>query len=79
MTHLAEVCSPGCKEGQARRRRRSVVRRPGRADRRRLAETMLREMAFVLQATRSIRESMAEEPSKMETPISPEDDLVPCF
>ena len=57
---LAEVCYPGRKQGQVRRRGRSRTRRQSPVMPGPLAEKMLREMAFVFQATRSIRESIVE-------------------
>jgi hypothetical protein len=60
MAQLAEVCYPGRKERPARRPR-SIARRRALVDLHSLAEEMLCEMAFVYQATRSIRESMAED------------------
>ena len=59
MAQLAELCYPGSKERQVRGRRQSRARHQRPVDLGTLAEEMLREMAFVYQATRSIRESMA--------------------
>jgi hypothetical protein len=78
MAQLAEVCYPGRKERQARGRRQSRQRRPRPIAPAALAEELLREMAFVYRATRSIRESIAEEAAAVEScPINREKDQEP--
>jgi hypothetical protein len=58
MANLAEICRPGRTRGCLPQYQRSWTS-PGRpADLRSLAEDLLREMAFVCKATRSVRESM---------------------
>jgi hypothetical protein len=78
MAQLAAVCYPGRKERQVRGRRQSRARQQRSIDLGTLAEKMLREMAFVYQTTRSIRESMAEEAADVGScRINRENDLEP--
>jgi hypothetical protein len=62
MVQLAEAYRP-CSPRYLPSRQRFMARPRRTADLRSLAEEMLREMAFVYQATRSIRQSMASNPA----------------
>jgi hypothetical protein len=62
MALLATICYPRRKAGQAKRRRRLTARYPRSVGPATSAEEVLRELAFVYQAARSIRKSMGEEP-----------------
>lgn len=63
MAQLAPCCRPRRKQARFTDCQRSRIRSGRPVDLRRLAEDMLREMAFVYKAAHSVRQAMTEKSS----------------